>query len=372
VTLSTQKGFLVIADITGFTPFLASTELEHSQEILQHMLKGIISLLTPVFTLAEVEGDAVFVYSKSPAENKKSGLEKGGSFTRKERILEVIESAYFSFRDRKTTYRRARSCGCKACQMATTLDLKFIVHYGEYIMNNVGGKNKPLGPSVNVAHRLLKNHVTESTGWNAYALFTKDCLDAVQIEPAKFHSQEETYEHIGSVETFSINLDQQYQDFTSERRIVLAAEDADFVIQKEFPVVPSVLWEWANDPKKRTMWSPDSDWRIGLRQSGRTGKGSTNHCVNSKVVERILDYRPFQYYTSSMGRGIFNFTLTANFEETPVGTMLSWRVKMNSILPKWMRKFICHLILKKGVQVHIGFEKLHKLVSSEEVIDAFA
>lgn len=367
MTPSTQKGFLVIADITGFTPFLATTELEHSQEILQHMLKGIIGLLTPLFTLAEVEGDAVFVYSKNSSENKN---EKSASFTRKERILEVIESAYFAFRDRKTTYRRARSCGCKACQMATTLDLKFIVHYGEYIMNNVGGNNKPLGPSVNVAHRLLKNHVTESTGWNAYALFTKDCLDAIQVEPTKFHSHTETYEHIGPVETFSINLDQQYQNFTNERRIFLEADEADFVVQKEFPVAPSILWEWANDPKKRTMWSPDSDWKIGLRQSGRTGKGSTNHCVNSKVVEKILDYRPFEYYTSSMGRGILNFTLTANFEETPAGTMLSWRVKMNSVLPKRMRRTICYLILTKGVQVNIGFEKLYRLVCSEEEINA--
>ena len=30
----TQHGYLVIADISGYTSFLAGTELEHSQEIL--------------------------------------------------------------------------------------------------------------------------------------------------------------------------------------------------------------------------------------------------------------------------------------------------------------------------------------------------
>jgi hypothetical protein len=362
MTPTTQRGYLVLADITGFTPFLASTELEHSQEILQHMLQGIISLLTPTFTLAEVEGDAVFVYSKDKVNTDASD---GGRFSRKERVLDVIESAYYSFRDRKTTYRRIRSCNCKACQMAGSLDLKFIVHYGDYIMNNVGGKNKPLGPSVNVAHRLLKNRVMEATGWSAYALFTKDCLNTIEIDPSKFFNQTETYEHIGPIETFTLNLDQQYQNFANERRIFLPATEADFVIEKDFPVPSAILWEWANDPKKRSKWAVGSDWRIGFRPAGRTGKGATNHCVNSKVVEKIMDYRPFQYYTSSMGRGIFNFTLTVNFEETNSGTRLSWHVKMNSILPEWMRRYICKLILTKGVQVQISFEKLFTLVSNE-------
>ena len=373
MTPTTQNGFLVIADITGFTPFLASTELEHSQEILQHMLKGIISLLTPTFKLAEVEGDAVFVYSESQsrAHDAANGSAAcpdpiSGILSRKERILEVIESAYFAFRDRKTTYNRIRSCGCKACQMASSLDLKFIVHFGEYIMNNVGGKNKPLGPSVNVAHRLLKNHVSESTGWKAYILFTTDCLAAISLDSEKFHHDTETYEHIGSIDTHSLNLDQRYQDFVKERRVFLAAADADYVIQKDFPVPPSILWEWANDPKKRTQWSPNSDWHIGLRPRGRTGKGSTNHCVNSKVVEKILDYRPFDYYTSSLGRGIMDFMLTANFEAIPAGTRLSWHVRMNSILPRFLRRLICDIILSKGVQIHLGFEQLLKILAKDE------
>lgn len=375
MTPTTQKGFLVIADITGFTPFLATTELEHSQEILQHMLKGLISLLTPALTLAEVEGDAVFVYSK----NRNSSVDSSGSivdigkFNRRDRILDIVESAYFAFRDRKTTYNRIRSCGCKACQMASTLDIKFILHYGDYIMNHVGGKDKPLGPAVNVAHRLLKNHVTEATGWNAYALFSKECLDAIQTDTEKFHHLTETYEHIGTVDTYSINLDQRYKDFASERRVFVEAADTDYIVQKEFPVSPPILWEWANDPKKRTMWSQDSDWQIVTRSKGRTGKGSTNHCVKSKVVEKVLDYRPFNYYTSAMGRSILNFTLTVVFEEIPSGTRLSWHVKMNSILPKVMRRAICHVILMKGMRIHIGFEKLFQLVSKEaEAVEAQA
>ena len=350
---TTRAGFLVLADITGFTPFVATTELEHSQEILQNMLKGIVSFLTPTFKLAEVEGDAVFVYS--------DGL------SRHDMVLEVLESAYFAFRDRKASLTRIRTCHCKACETASSLDLKFIVHYGDYIMNNVSGKNKPLGSSVNIAHRLLKNHVVEATGWSAYALFTKDCLDAIQIYPDKLHEQQEEYEHIGKIQTFSINLDEHYKNYLSDRRVYLGAEDADFVVREDFPVAPPLLWEWTNDPKKRTLWALGADWQAGSRPSRTTRRGATNHCVNSKVIEKILDYRPFQYYTSSMGRGPFNFTVTVKFEETNSGTKLFWHVKMKGILPKFLRRLICKLILLKGIKIHDGFEKLRRLVEEEKI-----
>ncbi len=64
------------------------------------------------------------------------------------------------------------------------------------------------------------------------------------------------------------------------------------------------------------------------------GKGATNHCVNSKVMEEILDYRPFDYYTSSMSRGPFNIRLTCEFKEIPSGTRLSWHMKINSFPAK--------------------------------------
>lgn len=352
---TTRQGFFILADITGFTSFVASTELEHSQEILQHVLKGIISFLTPTFTLAEVEGDAVFVYS--PYEK----------FPRGEMILEVIESSYYAFRDRKNSLQRMRTCHCKACQMAPSLDLKFVVHYGDYVMNNVGGKNKPLGTSVNVAHRLLKNRITEVTGWKAYALFTKECADAIQIDSTEFHQQTETFEHIGAIETFSIDLDAHYKNFLNDRRVYLSEEEADAVIQRDFPIPPPLLWEWFNDPKRKSTWNLESNWHVGLRPSGRTGAGSTNHCTNSKVMEKILDYRPFRYYTSSMGRGPLNITLTSKFEEISSGTRLSWHVKLNGILPRPILRYFCKLALEKGLKIHEAFDLLHRLIEAEKL-----
>ncbi len=351
---TTQQGFLILADITGFTPFVADTELDHSNEILNDILKGILSYLTPKFTLAEVEGDAVFVYS--PAER----------FPRGEAIIEIIESSYYAFRDKKNTLRRLITCNCKACQMAPLLDLKFIVHYGEYIMNSIGGKQKPLGTSVNVAHRLLKNSISEATGWKAYMLFTKDFVDAIGLNPTKFHRKTERYDHIGSIETFSIDLDELYRIFVEGRRVYLSKEDADVVVEREFAIPPPLLWEWISNPKQRTRWLAASDWSIGSRPLGRIGRGATNHCVNSKIMETILDYRPFDYYTSLMSRGLFMMTLTSQFKETDSGTRLSWHLRINSILPRRISRFLCGLMAEKGMKLNKSFDKLAELIQHDK------
>jgi hypothetical protein len=354
MNINTQKGFLILADITGFTPFVADTELEHSSEIVHGILKGILAFLTPAFALAEVEGDAVFVYA--PVEK----------FARGERILEIIETSYIAFRDRKTSLNRAKTCNCKACQMAPLLDLKFIVHYGEYIMDDVSGKKKPLGTSVNVAHRLLKNNITEVTGWKAYMLLTKDCVDAIKIDSTKLHRQTERVDHIGTVDTFSMDLDESYKNFLKDRKVYLSKEDADAFVQRDFPISPTLLWDWLNDPAQRTRWSIRSDWNTGERPLGRIGRGATNHCVNSKIIEKILDYRPFDYYTSSMSRGLFNMTLTSEFKEIPTGTRLSWHLKINSILPKPISRFVCRLMLEKGMKINESFDKLSELIECDK------
>ena len=351
---TTQQGFLILADITGFTPFVADSELDHSNEILNEILKGILSYLTPKFTLAEVEGDAVFVYA--PAER----------FPRGDAILEIIESSYYAFRDRKNSLQRLRTCNCKACQMAPLLDLKFIVHYGEYIMNSVSGKKKPLGTSVNTAHRLLKNSISDVTGWKAYMLFTKNFVDAIGMNSTKFHQQTEWFDHIGAIETFSMDLDELYRNSVEERRVYLSKEDADVVVEREFPIPPTVLWEWISDPRQRTRWSLESNWNIGARPLGRIGRGATNHCVNSKVMETILDYRPFDYYTSLMSRGLFMMTLTSEFKEIASGTRLSWHLKINSILPKRISRFLCRLLVEKEMKLNECFDKLEELIQHDK------
>jgi hypothetical protein len=44
-----------------------------------------------------------------------------------------------------------------------TLDLKFFVHHGDYIVQEVSGIRELVGSDVNLIHRLMKNHMLRRT-----------------------------------------------------------------------------------------------------------------------------------------------------------------------------------------------------------------
>ena len=53
----TQHGYLVLADISGYTSFVAGTELEHAQAILGELLESIITRFKARLTISKIEGD---------------------------------------------------------------------------------------------------------------------------------------------------------------------------------------------------------------------------------------------------------------------------------------------------------------------------
>ena len=54
---------LLIADISGYTAYLAGVELDHSQDILADLIGTVVTALRPTFRLAKLEGDAAFVFA---------------------------------------------------------------------------------------------------------------------------------------------------------------------------------------------------------------------------------------------------------------------------------------------------------------------
>ncbi|MGZ6317277.1 MAG: DUF2652 domain-containing protein [Anaerolineales bacterium] len=194
----TQTGYLVLADISGYTFFLANTELEHADIALGYLLESIVGKLSAALTISKLEGDAVFAYVND-------GELPGGSS-----LLELIDDTYLAFRKEAESLHRGATCSCKACRAIPTLDLKFIVHHGEFIVKQVAGIKDLLGTDVNVVHRLLKNHVAESTGWKGYALFTNPVLEHMHADSNSFVRQLESYEHLGQVETHVTDMHARY------------------------------------------------------------------------------------------------------------------------------------------------------------------
>ena len=194
----TQTGFLFLADITGYTFFLASTELEHANIALGFLLETLIEKLSGKLKIAKLEGDAVFAYVED------------GPIHDCDEMMALVDDTYSAFRDQAIDLNLHRTCSCRACLAIPDLDLKFMVHHGDYIVQQVAGITDLLGSDVNLVHRLLKNKVTESTGWRGYALFTQPVMESLNGNKAEYVQQCETYEHLGEVDTFVVNMHPRY------------------------------------------------------------------------------------------------------------------------------------------------------------------
>src|SRR5512139_2180054 len=218
----TQHGYLIIADISGYTSYIARTELEHSQEILSELLELLVGRFQPLMTISKLEGDAVFAYAPTEV------------FVRGETLVDFTESMYVAFRDKQLSMKRTTTCTCNACRNIPSLDLKFFLHCGDYIQQTVANIKELVGSDVNLVHRLTKNHVTEATGCRAYMMFTEQCLNHIGLTLADAYVQMEEYEHLGEVKTFSVDLHQRYKEITEARRILLDEKDADLTLQIDF------------------------------------------------------------------------------------------------------------------------------------------
>ena len=196
----TQTGYLVLADISGYTSYVAQTEIEHADLALSYLLETIVEKIGGLLVIGQLEGDAVFAYAE---EGK---LKEGKS------LLELIDQTYLAFREKALALYAGATCPCRACRALPTLDLKFMVHHGEFLLQRVAGITHLLGTDVNLIHRLAKNRVTESTGWKGYALFTNQGLQRMQTDKESFVRQTESYEHLGEVETYVMDMHVRYEE----------------------------------------------------------------------------------------------------------------------------------------------------------------
>src|SRR5690349_13372154 len=163
-----EPACLVIADISGYTGFLAGAELDHAQDILADLMSTVVAAFRPTFKLAKLEGDAAFVYALTAAVD---GAQ----------LQDIVERCYFSYRRRLRDIQQASTCECNACILVPRLDLKVVAHHGQIVRQKIGGREELVGSDVIIAHRLLKNHVEETTGIKAYAMYSAGCIAAMGI-----------------------------------------------------------------------------------------------------------------------------------------------------------------------------------------------
>lgn len=285
---SPDPACLVIADISGYTDYLAGVELDHAQDILADLIDRVVKALRPPFRLAKLEGDAAFVYVVTDTVD--SSL-----------MQDTIEGAYFAFRRRLRDIRQASSCECDACRRIPTLDLKFIVHHGVVAKQKMAGREELVGRDVILIHRLLKNSASERVGGHAYALYTDQCIRAMGADPIAqgLIEHRETIDIIGEVKAWLKDLETAWESEKARQRVVVAPEDATGVIAYEVSAPPALIWEMATMPGRRKIWT-EADDIVEAAPKGRRGAGTTNHCMHGKdtIIEEVLDWRPPEYLTS--------------------------------------------------------------------------
>lgn len=187
-----ESGYLVLADISGFTAFVTATELEHGAEVTGTLLADVMAALSPPLEIQELEGDAVFALGPDAAEPDRP-------------LLDAFGRAFGAFRQRQREIAMDTSCACRACRGVLNLSLKVIVHHGRFLRQVVRGRSRVAGPDIILAHRFLKNDV----GLATYVLFTEAALARIGIDPVATGLARYTgrYAHFGEVSCFVAALD---------------------------------------------------------------------------------------------------------------------------------------------------------------------
>jgi uncharacterized protein YndB with AHSA1/START domain/class 3 adenylate cyclase len=350
-----EPACLLIADISGYTSYLAGTELDHAQDILADLMTTVVSAMRPSFRLAKLEGDAVFAYTLA---DRIDGSQ----------LLDTVERTYFTFRRRLRDIAQATACECNACVLMPRLDLKIIAHHGSIVRHRVAGREELVGSDVIVAHRLLKNHVIERLGIDAYTLFSAACIDAMAVDPVALGmtEQRDTYDDLGEVVGWVHDLGAAWAGELERRRVVVAERDAGFILEVVQPAPRDVVWSYVTDPALRPSWQAGVTAVNELPTTPRRGTGTMNHCMHGAdvIVEEILDWRPTDYLTTrtTLPDG-FKAVSTHAFEDAPEGTrvriLFTWgksRREREQSAP--VRDFIAGLVKQ-------GQSTLHDVLAEE-------
>lgn len=182
------KSLLFIPDISGFTNFVKSTEINHSRHIISELLEILIESNQIGLEISEIEGDAILFF-------------KHGQIPSMQTIAAQAEKMFLDFHSHLIRYDYERICHCGACSTASSLSLKIIVHQGDIDFINIRDYKKLHGSEVIVAHRLLKNSINE----RQYLLISKAAFTVQEEQsalPAWIHWQNgsDNYEKVGKID----------------------------------------------------------------------------------------------------------------------------------------------------------------------------
>ena len=292
-----ETGYLLIADITGYTRFLKDSELEHARGILEQLFSALLAKLRSPFTLSNIQGDAILAHAGA------SRVSDG------KHVLDVVEGLYFAFAETLEHMIQNTTCACAACSNIRNLDLKLVVHHGAYIEQAIGGRKELGGPDVILIHRLMKNGIVAATGVRAYAAFTEAAAAATGL--AEFFADtvrhSEHTDEFGDVTLRVLNMQPAWEKHRSHRHVAIEAGDPQLFeeVAADLQMTPDRCWHYLTTPELRGKFVPNvvNFTRSGT-DLGRPGVGTVDHCAHgdgSVLVFNIIEWRPHEQISYQLG-----------------------------------------------------------------------
>lgn len=263
-----SKSLLFIPDISGYTKFIQTTEVEHSQHVISELLEVLVNANTEELKLAEIEGDALFFYKENEIPSQ-------------ENLLAQIESMFTAFYSHLKMLEKNRICPCNACATAPNLQLKVIAHCGNLQHIEVQGNRKPFGEQVIEAHRLLKNSVDSDN----YVLISRSLAIDIQLSPYysskiyRFRQGSDVYDgrEVSYIYSLIDPAELKLRAFDKPNNVYFD-KPPEIHLKKEFPVSAEQLMEYITNYAYRYEWTEGID-RLEYNENEVTRSGTEHICV---------------------------------------------------------------------------------------------
>jgi len=289
--MTTHNGYLLIADISGYTQFLTSSEQDHANPILQSLLSVLVEQVGEPLHFWKMDGDAVLAYSTQQ------------EFPSGETFLTICENLYNSFATRRQNIMANTTCPCRACANVSLLDLKILAHHGKFDEIQVGPVRDISGADVILVHRMAKTDVSKTTGVRSYALFSDAAVEAMGIKAALMPFSQ-PFEHFGEVSMQVYDLAKAWEKFRAGReRHFLEEADGVWTYRRKLDMPIAVAWEALTAPELKQRWMVDMRSVTAENPEGRIGSGSDYHCAHelADFRYRVTDWEPFEYFSTRIG-----------------------------------------------------------------------
>jgi uncharacterized protein YndB with AHSA1/START domain len=364
------SGYLLIADITGYTGYMQASELDHARGILEGLFAAMLERLRSPFVLSNVQGDAILTHARA------------GLVTDGHSVIDTVEAVYFGFARALEGMIHNTTCTCKACSNIVNLDLKLLVHYGAYVDQAIGGRIELGGPEVILIHRLMKNAIAQTTGIRAYAAFTDAAANAIGVPEffAPMAKHTENVERFDPVTLFVLDMQPLWKAHRAQEKVVADENDLFFPdVEVEIPAPLDRAWYYITNPGKRADWYVNV---LGLTRSqttdGRVQIGSVDHCAHGDgktTVFTFLDWQPHEHVTFDIMlpfKGTLRETIFVN--STPTGTHLLVRtakpVTPNPLTQILLRAMTAKVAKQAREDWDVSLKRLKALAAAEAPADA--